>query len=313
MSAPEGLAPIGATTAHAAGSRDARVRDAIAHAAERTGVDFSYLVAQAKLESSLNPNARAPTSSATGLYQFIDSTWLQTLDRHGASFGMDDAADAIHISGGRAKVGHPATREAILAMRYDPQVSALMAGALAQDNAQVLQSVLGREPDSAELYLAHFLGAGGASNFLSRMAANPDQSAAALMPKAAKANRAIFYERSGAARSLDGVMQLIRGKMARAGADSAAPTTPTFPTGPTAALPVGTVASNSTAHSSAATTPAPFTGLSGRDGFGAGGLPPRPSMASMLEQTFAAASGGDSPSMPGHVREAYAKLKAFDL
>jgi len=44
-----------------------QVRSAIAKAAQRTGVDFDYLLAQARIESSLNPNAKARTSSAAGL------------------------------------------------------------------------------------------------------------------------------------------------------------------------------------------------------------------------------------------------------
>ncbi|HCH95135.1 MAG TPA: lytic transglycosylase, partial [Erythrobacter sp.] len=75
------------------------MQSAIARAATRTGVDFDYLLAQAKLESGLDPSAKAGTSSATGLYQFIDSTWLRTLDRHGAKHGMEWADAAIGKNG----------------------------------------------------------------------------------------------------------------------------------------------------------------------------------------------------------------------
>jgi hypothetical protein len=47
-----------------------RVTTAIATASRRTGVDFNYLLSQARVESSMNPNARASTSSASGLYRF---------------------------------------------------------------------------------------------------------------------------------------------------------------------------------------------------------------------------------------------------
>ena len=70
--------------APAAPARSADVRTAIARASEKTGVDFDYLLAQARLESGLDPDAKARTSSATGLYQFIDSTWLHTMDRYGS-------------------------------------------------------------------------------------------------------------------------------------------------------------------------------------------------------------------------------------
>jgi soluble lytic murein transglycosylase-like protein len=64
------------------------VRAAIARASAATGVDFDYLLAQAKIESGLQPTARAATSSAGGLYQFTTGTWLETLDRHGAKYGL---------------------------------------------------------------------------------------------------------------------------------------------------------------------------------------------------------------------------------
>ncbi len=138
------------------------VRAAIARASAATGVDFNYLLAQAKIESALDPSARARTSSAAGLYQFTAGTWLETLDRHGARHGLGWADDAIDRSSGRTAV-HPGMRGHLMALRFDPNASALMAAELARDNAGELRGVLGREPDSAELYLAHFLGAGGAA------------------------------------------------------------------------------------------------------------------------------------------------------
>jgi hypothetical protein len=187
------------------------VRSAIARAAEATGVDFDYLLAQARIESSLDPSARAATSSAAGLYQFTGSTWLETLERHGANHGLGWAASSV--SGGR--VSDPALRAEIMALRHDPQASALMAAEFANDNRTALSGVLGREPDATELYLAHFLGAGGASKFLGALQADSGQSATALLPQPAAANRAIFHG-PGGARSVGEVMALIRGKVGRA-------------------------------------------------------------------------------------------------
>ncbi len=180
------------------------VQAAIARAAQATGVDFSYLLAQAKIESSLNPNARAGTSSAAGLYQFTSGTWLSTLDKHGAAHGLNWADGAIQ--GGR--VSDPGLRSQIMALRFDPETSAMMAAELTNDNRDSLRSTLGREPDAAELYMAHFLGADGAGRFLKALSVDPSQSAAALLPAAASANRSIFYDASGAARSLGDVMGL---------------------------------------------------------------------------------------------------------
>ncbi|AWW73534.1 hypothetical protein CD351_03720 [Erythrobacter sp. KY5] len=196
------------------------VEEAIANAAQATSVDFDFLVAQAQVESAMNPTARARTSSATGLYQFIESTWLGTMQRHGARFGLGNIAAQIDTApGGTAYVADPQAREAILDMRNDPQVASLMAAGLAEDNRAHLAPILGRQPDHGELYLAHFLGAGGAGRFLSAMAQDPGQSAAALFRRPAAANQPVFYERNGAPRSLAGVMDYLSAKLERARAD----------------------------------------------------------------------------------------------
>ena len=269
------------------GEQTAQVRAAIVRAAETTGVDFDYLLAQAKIESSLDPAARAPTSSAAGLYQFTGGTGLATLDRHGASHGLGWAGAAI--DGGR--VSDPALRAQIMALRFDPSTSALMAAELANDNRTELQTALGRTPDSAELYLAHFLGAEGAKSFLGALSADPGQSAAGLMPKAAAANRTIFFDRAGAPRSLGGVMELIRGKVA-------------------SAMEGGSFV----ASSSLPITPGqPLTGGPLEHEFRAAALPPpatpRLSMAETLRATF----GANGPAVPASVRSAYGKLAAFGL
>lgn len=190
-----------------------RVQSAIARAASRTGVDFNYLLGQAKLESGLNATARAGTSSATGLYQFIDQSWLSVVKKHGAEHGLGWAADAIGSSGGRMTVSDGATRSAILALRNNPEVASLMAAEHASDNSDALRSTLGREATGTDLYMAHFLGLGGAKQFLSAMQATPDRTAASLFPAAARANRNVFFDSAGGARSLSEVYDRFAGKL----------------------------------------------------------------------------------------------------
>ena len=193
------------------------VEQAIANAARSTSVEFDYLVAQARVESAMNPRARARTSSASGLYQFIESTWLNTVKRHGPRFGLGEIADRIGVTrSGSAYVADPAQRAEILELRNDPEVASLMAAGLAEDNRAHLMPILGRQPDAGELYLAHFLGAGGAGRFLSEMQADPARSAAALFRRPAAANRAVFFEPGGGARSLAGVMNFLNAKIERA-------------------------------------------------------------------------------------------------
>src|SRR3954471_24529014 len=98
------------------------VQSAIALASQKTGIDFNYLMGQAQLESGMRADARAGTSSASGLYQFIEQSWLHVVKQHGAEHGLGWAADSISTtSSGRMTVSDPGTRRAILALRDDPQ------------------------------------------------------------------------------------------------------------------------------------------------------------------------------------------------
>ena len=189
-------------------SGGADVHQAIYNAASATGVDFNYLLNQARVESSLNPNATARTSSATGLYQFIEQSWLGVVAKHGDNHGLRWAASAIQRgSDGRFRVADPAMRSAILDLRRDPHASAAMAGEFASDNRDLLETKLGHQVEPVDLYLAHFLGAAGAAKFLRNHEANPDASAAALFPAPAQSNRGIFFDRDGSARSLGEVRE----------------------------------------------------------------------------------------------------------
>jgi hypothetical protein len=195
------------------------VTNAIAMASRRTGVDFSYLLGQAKIESSLNPTARAATSSATGLYQFIDQSWLAVIDKHGSEYGLGWASNAIQQSGGRYYVADPQLRQQILDLRKHPETASVMAAEHAADNKAFLESKLGREAEPVDLYLAHFLGVGGASKFLSVHDRAPDASAASLFPSAARANRSIFYDKQGNARSFAEIRDRFASKLQK-GVDS---------------------------------------------------------------------------------------------
>lgn len=183
-----------------------RITSALQAASRSTGTEFHYLVQTAARESAFNPSAQATTSSARGLFQFIETTWLGTMKEAGPQLGFADQAAAIEKTGqGKYAVRDPAMRAQILKMRDDPQVSALMAGALASHNAEGLSGSLGRKPSSGELYIAHFLGLNGAKKLIALKQSQPDASAARAFPDAAKANRSIFYDRHGHAKSADAV------------------------------------------------------------------------------------------------------------
>lgn len=178
------------------------VRAAIRRASDATGVDFSLLVETARRESAFNPNARAATSSATGLFQFIESTWLDMVRRYGANHGLQAQAAALR-NGADAQ-----TRRDILALRTDPELSARMAGELARENASTLQASLGRAPTAGELYAAHVMGPTGAVRLIEAARAGaPD--ASALFPREAAANRGLFYA-DGAPRSAQALLDRLQ-------------------------------------------------------------------------------------------------------
>jgi hypothetical protein len=262
----------------------AAIRADIARAAQRTGEDFEFLLAQARIESSMNPDAKAATSSAAGLFQFTNATWLGTLARHGAKHGYGWASAAI--SDGRITDRAMAGR--IMGLRYDPAASALMAGELAGDNRIEMARTLGRQPDAAELYLAHFLGSGDASRFLTALSRDPDASATALLPAASAANRGIFRHPSGAERSLGEVMAVIEAKVQGAmnGAGELASPLPHRPAQPGPGVPV---------PDRAVPVAARITGGQ--------------SMTASLQSIF----GDTGQSAPPAVKAAYAQFERFGL
>jgi hypothetical protein len=194
-----------------------RIASAIKQAASTNGTSFEYLLTTAKMESDFNPTAGAKTSSAHGLFQFIDQTWLGTVKEAGAQFGYGHYADAITKStDGSYSVSDPSIRQAILKLRDDPAAASSMAAVLTQSNSFKLTGIIGRRPNDSELYMAHFLGVGGAAKLISNAEDNPHASAARLFPNAAAANRSIFYDHFGRARSVAGVYAVLTQRYASA-------------------------------------------------------------------------------------------------
>ncbi len=170
------------------------VESAIQRASSATGVDFTFLMGAAKRESGFNPNAKAGTSSASGLFQFVDQTWLSTLKKHGAKYGYARYADLIQQGpDGRYRVTGDEARKAVLGLKLDPHAASLMAGELTSDHASYLRGRVGRSPTAGELYAAHFLGPQGSARLIEAANVSPGASAAAMFPDAAAANRTIFY------------------------------------------------------------------------------------------------------------------------
>lgn len=149
-------------------------REMIAAASKMSGVDAGVMATMAAIESSFNSRAQPKTkggkllSSAKGLYQFLDSTWREMLQRHGSKYGIS-----------------PNTSQ------FDPRANALMGAEFLKENEKKVSGVLGRPVTDTDLYTAHFLGPGGARELLG---APPKASAPSLMPQPARANPAIFMD-----------------------------------------------------------------------------------------------------------------------
>ncbi len=130
----------------------ATITDIIRERALANGADPDTLLRVAQVESGLNPGAQARSSSAGGLFQFVDGTWRD------------------YGNGGD---------------RFDPYTAADAGARLLRDNSAVLQKA-GIEPTGPNAYLAHFSGAGTAAKLLKADDATPV--ASILSPQAVQAN-----------------------------------------------------------------------------------------------------------------------------
>lgn len=242
----------------------AGISQAVANASAKTGVDFSYLMHKAAQESSFDANAKAKTSSATGLYQFIEKTWLKMVKDHGATYGLGKYASQINDD---LTVKDQSIKTQILDLRKDPQTSAIMAAEFTKENQDQLQSAVGGKIGETELYMAHFMGAGGATKFLNAMKSNPGQIASTLFPKEASANPGVFTNKdTGASLTLGQIYNRFAAKFSEAPSvvkpiDTASmPTLPTSITNLMSPLSFDTV-SWSAQPSSSSTTAKDQTGI----------------------------------------------------
>jgi hypothetical protein len=121
----------------------AEIKDLIRRQALASGLDPNVMIRIGQIESGLNPRAKNPNSSASGLFQFINST--------GRQYGLTNPFDA--------------EQNTAAAMQFT------------SDNVSGLRRAFGRDPSPGEIYLAHQQGLGGAKKLLS----NPDALAASLV------------------------------------------------------------------------------------------------------------------------------------
>jgi len=167
---------------------DEKIGDVIRTASKKVGVEESIMLAMAKQESGFNPNAKASTSSAAGLYQFLTKTWAGMVKTYGKNYPE------------------------LAAGPYDPLASAIAGALYIKENGTYLKK--NNIPvNGTNIYAAHFLGPGGARILLS---ANPSTSAPTLMPAPAAANKNIFYKKDGTPNTVGDVISILYGKVGAA-------------------------------------------------------------------------------------------------
>ncbi|SDN91404.1 Transglycosylase SLT domain-containing protein [Methylobacterium phyllostachyos] len=176
-----------------------KVVDTIVKASDEAGVDPVYMMALADKESSFDTDAKAATSSAQGLFQFVTRTWLEMIRDYGARYGLSEEAAAVKGRGAGITVAGT-MRARVLGLRNDPRVAALMAAELIKRDRERIEARVGRALTKTELYLAHFLGTASAGRFLSLSSEKPDEVAGHEFRSAARANRSLFTEKAGGKR-----------------------------------------------------------------------------------------------------------------
>jgi peptidoglycan hydrolase-like protein with peptidoglycan-binding domain len=175
----------------------------------RTGVDFSFLMEMARVESDFNPMARAPKSSATGLFQFKSPVWLQAMQMFGPSYGMQDIATQVALidvnNPEQTPIVYDPLQQEVLALRFKPRLSTLFAAENIKRNLQALSGLIGREPGRTDLYLSHFLGTANAALFLKALDEEPTAIASERFPEVAASNPGVFQNRQQQPRTVAGV------------------------------------------------------------------------------------------------------------
>lgn len=143
------------------------------------------------VESGLKADAANGQSSAKGLFQFTGGTWNEQMTKYGDLYGIPKGTKPTD-----------ATASSILGARY------------MKDNADNYRELFGKEPELTDVYMGHFLGNRGRAKFVTGLNSDPNTPAHTLVSKRqANANKEIFFNADGSARSANEVYQLFGNKL----------------------------------------------------------------------------------------------------
>lgn len=157
------------------------------------GVDPQYLIKLAYRESALDPYAVAKTSSAAGLYQFTENTWLCLVKEFGGRKVLAQTSQIWRRSDGHCGIDSRSVRASVLALRHDALFSTRLAAAFTLKNYDRLVLAFGRPPTRTELYALHFLGEKAGITFLVHYLHSPNQYGYEIAPAGSMANHNVFY------------------------------------------------------------------------------------------------------------------------
>ena len=177
-------------------------------------LSIPYMMAISAKESGFDPEAKSnfEKSSAKGLYQFTNVSWMRIVKNVGEKHGLKEFSDNIfELKDKRMGVKDWDIRTKLLELRDDPYLSTVMAAEMATDNQNRLKFLLQEdgikdyEPNETDTYLTHLFGITRAYDFISAYNKNPEQKGADLFKKEAKYNRSIFYDSNGKKRTLEDI------------------------------------------------------------------------------------------------------------
>lgn len=169
----------------------ASMKELVKSAAETVGVDPSLASTVVAVESSFKANAKAGTSSASGLNQFTNAKWDEMMGKHANVYKIPTSATP-----------------------QDAKANALLGSVSLKKNLQLAASN-GLPANALTAYLMHFLGTSGGQRFLNM----PDDAVPGLMmPEAAAANKSIFFTSDGKGRTKSQIMALLQDKLTKAAA-----------------------------------------------------------------------------------------------